>query len=72
MRLVYGYYWKVHNMKVQADIGEIKYDQNFASLSTLALEGVSPLPSPDSRLVPLPGQDITDKQASRAVIVAAF
>jgi phosphate-selective porin len=71
MRLVYGYYWKAHNMKVQADIGEVKYGENFASLSTLALRGVSPLLLAPLRLVPLPGQEITDKQL-RVQFVIAF
>jgi hypothetical protein len=71
MRLVYGYYWQGHNMKFQADAGEIKYAQNFASLPALALRGVSPLLQPPSRLVPLPGQEITDKQF-RGQFVLAF
>jgi phosphate-selective porin OprO/OprP len=71
MRLVYGYYWKSHNMKLQSDIGEIKYGENFASLSTLALRGVSPLLLKDLRIVPLPGQNITDKQL-RVQFVLAF
>jgi phosphate-selective porin len=71
MRLVYGYFWKSHNMKLQADIGEIKYGENFASLSTLALRGVSPLLLTPLRLVTLPGQDITDKQL-RVQFVLAF
>jgi len=69
MRLVYGYYWKAHNMKVQADIGEVKYGKNFASLSELALRGVSPLLLDPLRLVH--GQDITDKQL-RVQFVLAF
>lgn len=71
MRLVYGYYWKSHNMKLQADIGEIKYGANFASLSTLALRGVSPSLAAPLRIVTLPGQDITDKQL-RVQFVLAF
>ena len=71
MRVVYGYFWKAHNMKVQADLGEIKYGSNFASLSALALKGVSPTLSPTQRLVPLPGEEITDKQA-RVQFVLAF
>jgi hypothetical protein len=70
-RLVYGYYWKSHNMKLQADIGEVVYGQNFASLSTLALRGVSPPLLPALRIVPLPGQEITDKQL-RVQFVLAF
>lgn len=71
MRLVYGYFWKNHNMKVQADIGQIKYGQNFASLSTLALRGVSPSLLAPLRIVSLPGQDITDQQL-RVQFVLAF
>jgi phosphate-selective porin len=70
-RIVYGYFWKGHNMKVQADAGEVKYGSNFASLSPIALRNVSPALSPAQRLVPLPGQDITDKQV-RAQFVLAF
>jgi hypothetical protein len=58
-------------MKVQADAGEVKYGSNFASLSPIALRNVSPALSPAQRLVPLPGQDITDKQV-RAQFVLAF
>jgi phosphate-selective porin OprO/OprP len=61
-RLAYGYYWRAHNMKLQADIGEVVFDSNFASLSTLALRGVNPLLLAPLRIVPLPGQEITDKQ----------
>lgn len=71
MRVVYGYFWKAHNMKVQADLGEIKYGSNFASLSALALRAVSPSLSPAQRLVPLPGEEITDKQL-RVQFVLAF
>ena len=70
-RIVYGYFWKGHNMKLQADAGECKYGSNFAALSGLALRNVSPGLSPANRLVPLPGQDITDKQL-RAQFVLAF
>lgn len=70
-RIVYGYFWKGHNMKIQADAGECKYGSNFAALSALALRNVSPTLSPAQRLVPLPGQDITDKQV-RAQFVLAF
>jgi phosphate-selective porin len=71
IRAVYGYFWKAHNMKIQADLGEIKYGSNFASLSSLALRNVSPALSPAQRLVPLPGEDITDKQL-RVQFVLAF
>ena len=71
VRLVYGYYWKAHNMKLQADIGEVTYGKNFASLSELALRGVSPALLKDLRLVTLPGQELTDQQL-RVQFVLAF
>ena len=71
MRLVYGYYWKSHNMKLQSDIGEVKYGSNFASLSTVALRGIAPALLAPLRTVTLPGQDITDKQL-RVQFVLAF
>jgi phosphate-selective porin len=75
-RLVYGYYMKGHNLKLQADIGEISYGANFAALyatderSLLALRNVSPGLEPLKRLVPLPGTSLTDKQARIQVTVA--
>jgi phosphate-selective porin len=63
MRLVYGYYIKGHNLKIQTDIGEYKFGQNFASLSALALRNVSPGLEGTKRLVTLPGTELTDKQA---------
>ena len=71
VRLVYGYFWKSHNMKVQADIGEYTFGENFSTLSTLALRGVSPALTPANRLVALPGQELKDKQA-RVQFVLAF
>lgn len=70
-RLVYGYYWQGHNMKLQADIGQITFGQNFSTLSALALRGVSPGLSAANRLVVLPGQELTDKQL-RVQFVLAF
>jgi hypothetical protein len=58
-------------MKLQTDVGEIRYGQDFASLSTPALRGVSPLLVPASRLVPLPGREITDRQL-RVQFLLAF
>ena len=75
-RLVYGYYMRGHNLKLQADIGEISYGENFASLyavderSVLALRNVSPGLEPLKRLVPLPGTSLTDLQARIQVTVA--
>lgn len=71
MRLVYGYFWKGHNMKVQADLGEVAYGANFASLSSLATRNVSPSLGASSRLVALPGQELKDKQL-RVQFVLAF
>ena len=70
-RLVYGYFWKGHNMKLQADIGQVTFGQNFASLSALATRNISPGLSASSRLVALPGQDIKDNQL-RVQFVLAF
>lgn len=71
MRLVYGYFWKSHNMKLQADIGQIGFGKNFSTLSALALRNVSPSLSAAQRLVALPGEEITDKQL-RVQFVVAF
>lgn len=64
-RLVYGYYIKGHNLKIQTDIGTIDYGKNFSTLSSLALRNVSPGLEVGKRLatVTLPGTDIKDKQA---------
>ena len=58
-------------MKLQADVGEVQYGKNFASLSELALRGVSPALLTDLRLVALPGQELTDQQL-RVQFVLAF
>jgi hypothetical protein len=68
-RLVYGYYIKGHNLKIQADIGECKFGKNFSTLSALALRNVSPSLDPTKRLVVLPGTELTDKQARIQVTV---
>lgn len=62
-RLVYGYYIKGHNLKIQTDIGEITFGKNFSTLSALALRNVSPTLDPTKRLVTLPGTELKDKQA---------
>jgi len=56
-RLVYGYYWKKHNLKVQADVGAISYDKMYGSLSSIAKRN---LPSLGTRLVS--GKDLTDTE----------
>jgi phosphate-selective porin OprO/OprP len=70
-RLVYGYYIKGHNLKLQADIGTIGYGANFASLSALALRNVAPPYDQAKRLVPEPGTALTDKQV-RVQLTVAF
>ncbi len=57
LRGVAGYYWKGHNLKLQADLGQLKYEAAYGSLPALALRG---LPALGNRLVT--GQDLTDKQ----------
>jgi hypothetical protein len=70
-RIVYGYYWKSHNMKLQADFGEIAYGSNFSTLSSVATRNISPGLAAASRLVALPGEEIKDKQL-RVQFVLAF
>ena len=70
-RIVYGYYWRGHNMKLQADAGEVTFGSNFAAIPALGQRGVSPGLAPANRLVPLPGQELKDKQL-RAQFVLAF
>lgn len=54
---VVGYYWRGHNLKVQADAGRIRYGANFAALSSRARAG---LPALGTRLVS--GRSMSDKQ----------
>jgi phosphate-selective porin len=70
-RIVYGYYWRGHNMKIQVDAAQVTFDSNFAALSSLATRNISPGLSASQRLVPLPGEELTDKQL-RAQFVLAF
>lgn len=56
-RAVVGYFLKKHNLKFQADYGEIEFDSNYGALSERALYG---LPELEDRLVT--GQVLTDKQ----------
>jgi phosphate-selective porin len=69
-RLVYGFYIKSHNLKIQTDIGEIKYGKNFSTLSALATRNISPTLDAAKRLVTLPGTELTDKQARIQLTVA--
>ncbi len=48
LRGAFGYYWRAHNLKLQADIGQVGYDASFATLSSRARAG---LPSLGTRLV---------------------
>lgn len=57
LRGVFGYFWRAHNLKLQADIGRIDYDAAFAALSSRARGG---LPSPATRLVS--GRSLTDTE----------
>ena len=57
IRAVVGYYWRSHNLKLQADIGQIRYDENFAALPVLARAG---LPVLGPRLVA--GEDLADTE----------
>ncbi len=56
-RLVFGYYWNRHNLKVQADAGTISWDESFGGLSSTARRG---LPSLGNRLTS--GESLTDRQ----------
>lgn len=56
-RLVFGYYWNKHNLKVQADVGAISYDKMYGSLSSIAKRN---LPSLGTRLVS--GEELTDTE----------
>ena len=48
LRAVGGYYWQAHNLKLQADAGQVRYGENFATLSARARQG---LPTLGPRLV---------------------
>jgi phosphate-selective porin len=47
VRGVFGHYWRAHNLKLQADLGQVSYDAGFAGLPSRARAG---LPSPGVRL----------------------
>jgi phosphate-selective porin len=66
IRGVFGYYWQSHNLKLQADAGQVGYGANFAALSPKARQG---LPSLGPRLVT--GQALSDTQV-RAQLTLAF
>jgi phosphate-selective porin len=57
LRGVVNYYWQSHNLKVQADIGQVQYASAFAALPTRARQG---LPALGTRLVT--AEDLADTQ----------
>ena len=65
VRVVVGYYWQAHNLKLQADIGRVGYDANFAAMPSRARQG---LPGLGTRLVS--GRRLTDTQVRVQVQVA--
>jgi phosphate-selective porin len=56
-RVALGYFWSGHNLKVQGDVGQMRYGPNFAALSSRARAG---LPALGTRLVR--GQAFADGQ----------
>ena len=65
-RAVGGYYWTGHNLKLQADVGQVGYGANFGTMPARARQG---LPSLGTRLVT--GTDLTDTQV-RVQLQVAF
>jgi hypothetical protein len=57
-------------MKLQADFGQITFGENFSTLPTIALRGVSPGLSAAQRIVTLPGEELKDLQARIQFVVA--
>jgi phosphate-selective porin OprO/OprP len=66
VRGVAGYYWQAHNLKLQADIGQVRFGSGFAALSSRARQG---LPALGTRLVT--AQDLSDRQL-RVQLTLAF
>lgn len=62
LRGAFSYYWKGHNLKLQADVGEIQLDSGFAAACGVAIPGLAcrNMPLVGTRLVT--GQDLKDKQ----------
>jgi hypothetical protein len=56
-RGVVSHYWRAHNLKLQADIGQVAYDARFGSLPSRARSG---LPSPGNRLTT--GESLADTE----------
>jgi phosphate-selective porin len=48
LRGVASYYWQAHNLKLQADVGQLGYGENYSSLPSRARQG---LPALGTRLV---------------------
>jgi phosphate-selective porin OprO and OprP len=65
VRGVVGYFWRAHNLKLQADVGQLRYDAGYAGLSARARSG---LPSLGTRLVS--GQRLADNQVRVQMQVA--
>jgi phosphate-selective porin OprO and OprP len=65
VRGVIGYFWRAHNLKVQADAGQVRYDAGYAGLPSRARQG---LPGLGTRLVS--GQDLADTQVRMQLQVA--
>jgi hypothetical protein len=65
VRGVVGYFWRAHNLKLQADVGQLRYDAGYAGLSSRARSG---LPSLGTRLVS--GQRLADTQVRMQMQVA--
>jgi phosphate-selective porin len=65
IRGVVGYYWQGHNLKVQGDIGQVGFDDNFAALPSRARQG---LPSVGTRL--LSGERLRDTQVRLQLQIA--
>jgi phosphate-selective porin OprO/OprP len=57
LRLVAGWFWRGHNLKLQGDVGQVETEAGFAGLSAIARRN---LPSLGTRLVS--GEDLTDRQ----------
>ena len=66
VRGVVGYYWQGHNLKVQGDVGQVGFDDNFSALASRARQG---LPLLGNRLVS--GERVRDTQV-RVQLQIAF
>ncbi len=66
LRGVFGYYWQAHNLKLQADVGQVGYGARYATLSSRARQG---LPALGTRLAS--GRGLNDTQV-RVQLQLAF